>query len=205
MYTLTGKVKHLFIPAERKIPKIRIETRQYDKLSMQRIIVVIDSWPRGSRYPLGHFVRSLGEIGDKETENEVLLLEHDVPHSKFSENVLKCLPTLPWEITEEDVCQRVDLRHIDICSVDPPGCTDIDDALHCRKLDNGNFEVGVHIADVSHFIRPGTALDKEAAHRATTVYLVGKRIDMVPGTTLAFIKKQILSINYYLLLIMIIL
>lgn len=65
--------------------------------------------------------------------------------------------------------------------MDPPGCTDIDDALHCRNLPNGNFDVGVHIADVSHFIRPGTALDKEAALRATTVYLVDKRIDMVPG------------------------
>lgn len=64
--------------------------------------------------------------------------------------------------------------------MDPPGCTDIDDALHCRQLSNGNFEVGVHIADVSYFIRPGTALDKEAASRATTVYLVDKRIDMVP-------------------------
>jgi exosome complex exonuclease DIS3/RRP44 len=72
------------------------------------------------------------------------------------------------------------LRKLSICSVDPPGCTDIDDALHCRQLSNGNFEVGVHIADVSHFIRPGTALDKEAASRATTVYLVDKRIDMVP-------------------------
>lgn len=64
--------------------------------------------------------------------------------------------------------------------MDPPGCTDIDDALHCRRLQNGNLEVGVHIADVSHFIRPGNALDKEAASRATTVYLVDKRIDMVP-------------------------
>lgn len=67
--------------------------------------------------------------------------------------------------------------------MDPPGCTDIDDALHCRNLSNGNFDVGVHIADVSHFIRPGTALDKEAALRATTVYLVDKRIDMVPGNS----------------------
>lgn len=73
----------------------------------------------------------------------------------------------------------MDIRHLDICSVDPPGCTDIDDALHCRPLENGNLEVGVHIADVSHFIRPGTALDIEAASRATTVYLVNKRIDMV--------------------------
>lgn len=76
--------------------------------------------------------------------------------------------------------KREDLRSLTVCSVDPPGCTDIDDALHCRELDNGNLEVGVHIADVSHFIRPGNAMDKEAANRGTTVYLCGKRIDMVP-------------------------
>ncbi|XP_011633997.1 exosome complex exonuclease RRP44 [Pogonomyrmex barbatus] len=177
---IKGNIRHLFVPAERKIPKIRIETRQAEILSKQRIIVALDSWPRNSRYPLGHFVRALGNIGDKETENEVLLLEHDVPHSRFSDAVLSFLPKLPWVITETDVAQREDLRYLDICSVDPPGCTDIDDALHCRSLPNGNFEVGVHIADVSHFIRPGTALDKEAASRATTVYLVDKRIDMVP-------------------------
>nr|XP_018897817.1 PREDICTED: exosome complex exonuclease RRP44 [Bemisia tabaci] len=177
---MVGSVRNIFVPADRKIPKIRIETRQYELLVSQRIIVAIDSWPRTSRYPLGHFVRALGKIGDKETENEVLLLEHDVPHSKFSDLVLSFLPKMPWIITPEDLKQRVDLRGIDICSVDPPGCTDIDDALHCRPLENGNYEVGVHIADVSHFIRPGTALDNEAASRATTVYLVDKRIDMVP-------------------------
>jgi len=75
---------------------------------------------------------------------------------------------------------RVDLRHLDVCSVDPPGCTDIDDALHVRFLPNGNYEVGVHIADVSHFVRPGNAMDKEAAKRGTTVYLVDRRIDMLP-------------------------
>lgn len=79
----------------------------------------------------------------------------------------------------QDEKRRVDIRHIDICSVDPPGCTDIDDALHCRPIDGDRLEVGVHIADVSHFIRPGTAIDLEAASRATTVYLVNKRIDMV--------------------------
>ncbi|XP_058806479.1 exosome complex exonuclease RRP44 [Phymastichus coffea] len=177
---LKENTRHLFVPAERKIPKVCIETRQAETLKTQRIIVAIDSWPRNSRYPLGHFVRALGNIGDKDTENEVLLLEHDVPHSRFSDEVLSFLPRLPWVITEADVAQRTDLRHIDVCSVDPPGCTDIDDALHCRDLENGNLEVGVHIADVTHFIRPGTALDKEAALRATTVYLVDKRIDMVP-------------------------
>ncbi|XP_050293944.1 exosome complex exonuclease RRP44 [Anthonomus grandis grandis] len=171
----------IFVPANRSIPKVRIETRQAEFLRTQKLIVTIDSWPRNSRYPHGHFVRALGRIGSQDTENEVVLLEHDVPHSQFSEDVLACLPQLPWVITEEDEKKRVDLRGIDICSVDPPGCTDIDDALHCRLIDDGTkLEVGVHIADVSHFIRPGTAIDLEASSRATTVYLVGKRIDMVP-------------------------
>ncbi|KAK9873611.1 hypothetical protein WA026_023290 [Henosepilachna vigintioctopunctata] len=173
-------VYQLFVPSNRSIPKIRIETRQAEFLKTQKLIVTIDSWPQNSRYPHGHFVRALGVIGHQDTENEVVLLEHDVPHSQFSEEVLRCLPKLPWVITEEDESRRVDLRHITICSVDPPGCTDIDDALHCRIIDDNKLEVGVHIADVSHFIRPGTAIDLEAASRATTVYLVNKRIDMVP-------------------------
>jgi len=175
-----GSNRHIFVAAEKKIPKVRIETRQADTLASQRIIVAIDSWPRTSRYPVGHFVRALGKIGDKATENMVLLLEHDIPHSSFSEAVLDCLPSLPWTITRQDELARVDCRHLDICSVDPPGCTDIDDALHALLLPNGNYQVGVHIADVSHFIRPGTAIDKEAADRSTTVYLTDRRIDMVP-------------------------
>ncbi|XP_017777502.1 PREDICTED: exosome complex exonuclease RRP44 [Nicrophorus vespilloides] len=171
---------HLFVPADRKIPKVRIETRQAEFLRTQKIIVAIDTWPRHSRYPTGHFVRALGKIGDQATENEVVLLEHDVPHSKFSEEVLSFLPKLPWTIKEGDIAARVDLRGLDICSVDPPGCTDIDDALHCREIEDDKLEVGVHIADVSHFIRPGNALDIEASNRATTVYLVNNRIDMVP-------------------------
>jgi exoribonuclease R len=67
---------------------------------------------------------------------------------------------------------REDLRHLPVCSVDPPGCKDIDDALHVRELPNGNLEVGVHIADVTHFLKPATAMDEEAASRATTTYLV---------------------------------
>uniref|UniRef100_A0A673K7D6 Protein DIS3 homolog n=1 Tax=Sinocyclocheilus rhinocerous TaxID=307959 RepID=A0A673K7D6_9TELE len=172
--------RHLFTPADRRIPRIRIETRQAANLVGQRIMVAIDGWPKNSRYPNGHFVKNLGSAGDKETETEVLLLEHDVPHQPFSQAVLSFLPKMPWSITEEDLKVRADLRHLCVCSVDPPGCTDIDDTLHCRELENGNLEVGVHIADVSHFIRPGNALDQEAASRGTTVYLCGKRIDMVP-------------------------
>ncbi|KAK9499175.1 hypothetical protein O3M35_003675 [Rhynocoris fuscipes] len=177
---VAGHTRHLFIPAKRQIPKVRIETRQGEKLANQRIVVVIDNWPRNSRYPQGHFVKALGKIGDKETENEVILLEHDIPSTNFSEAVYADLPPADWTITDEERSRRVDLRNICVCSVDPPGCTDIDDALHCFQLPNGNYEVGVHIADVSHFIRPDTAIDKEAALRANTVYLTDRRIDMVP-------------------------
>jgi len=172
--------RHLFVAAERRIPRIRIETRQAQNLMGKRIIVSIDAWPRNSRFPLGHYVRLLGDIGNKDVENEVLLLECDVPHSPFSNLVLKDLPQMPWKITSQDYAERKDFRNLDICSVDPPGCTDIDDALHCRKLKNGNYEVGVHIADVTHFIKPGTNIDAEALKRGTSVYLSDKRIDMIP-------------------------
>ena len=172
--------RHTFLPAERRIPRVHLETRQAPNLLGKRIVVSIDGWPRSSRFPRGHFVRELGEIGDRGTENEVLLLEHEVPHQSFSQAVLADLPQVPWGITDDDRTQRQDLRRLDVCSVDPPGCTDIDDALHCRELENGNLEVGVHIADVSYFIRPGAALDQEAANRGTTVYLADMRIDMVP-------------------------
>jgi len=173
-------LKHLFIAAQRQIPRIMIESRQGEILQTKKIIVSIDSWPRTSRYPLGHYVRDLGEVGNKQTENEVLLLEHDIIHHPFPKKVLADLPTMPWTITEQDYEERRDLRELYICSIDPPKCTDIDDALHCKPMDNGNFEVGVHIADVTHFIKPGTNIDAEAIARGTTVYLVDQRIDMVP-------------------------
>ncbi|KIH55421.1 RNB-like protein, partial [Ancylostoma duodenale] len=161
--------RHLFCPSDRLIPRTRIETEQVDILESQRIVVSIDQWPRDSRYPLGHYVRALGKIGDREIENEVLLLEHDIPHAPFSDAVMECLPGEDWQ---------PDLQPP---RVDPLGCTDIDDALHCRPLDNGFLEVGVHIADVTHFVRSGTAIDEEAASRGTTVYLCDRRIDMLPA------------------------
>lgn len=173
----------MFFPLDTRIPKLRMRTSQASKLLNQRILVAVDQWPSDSRYPMGHFVRALGEAGDKDTETEVLLLEHDVPHAVFAPNVLACLPSEgdAWVVQDEHVVGREDFRHLDICSIDPPGCTDIDDALHGRGLANGNFEVGVHIADVTHFVQPGTPMDREAANRCTSVYLVNRRIDMLPG------------------------
>lgn len=171
-----------FHPIDKRIPIIKIKTRQANVLMNKRIMVHIDSWPVTSRFPLGHFTKSLGDVGEKTTETQVLLLEHDVPFLPFTPAVLSSLPVEgeEWVVTESDLLNRRDLRYLDVCSIDPPGCTDIDDALHARLLPNGNYEVGVHIADVSHFVKSKTAMDEEAARRGTTVYLVDKRIDMLP-------------------------
>lgn len=177
----------LFLPVERKYPAIKIQTRQAATLSDKRFVVAIDNWEADSIHPMGHYVRTLGHIGDKEVETEVLLIENDINTSPFTPAVHACVPPLPWSVTPTDLtadssgCNRTDLRHLAVCSVDPPGCKDIDDALHIRQLPGSdNLEVGVHIADVTHFLHPGTAMDEEAARRATTVYLVQRRIDMLP-------------------------
>ncbi|CAH9099659.1 unnamed protein product [Cuscuta epithymum] len=178
----TGVAHALFVSKDRRIPKIRIQTRQLGNLLDKRIIVAVDSWDVLSRYPSGHYVRSIGEIGDRDTESEVVLIENDIDARPFSAQVMACLPPLPWSVSSNDLANpiRQDLRHLRVFSVDPPGCKDIDDALHCTALPSGNFEVGVHIADVTNFVHPGTPLDDEASQRGTSVYLVERRIDMLP-------------------------
>ncbi|KAJ1971918.1 exosome catalytic subunit dis3 [Dimargaris xerosporica] len=189
----------LFLPMDSRVPKIKVRTRQAHQLMGQRVVVNIDSWPRDSRLPLGHFVKALGSAGDKSTETEVLLMEHDVPYQEFSKQVLADLPKEgdSWVVREDEHVLnsgRQDFRDLNVCSIDPPGCTDIDDALHCHALPNGNFSVGVHIADVTHFLKPNTAMDREAANRCTTVYLVDRRIDMLPpllGTNLCSLHSNV--------------
>lgn len=187
---------------DKLLPKIRIRTRQAKDLLGQRIVVSVDSWPSNSKYPQGHFVRTLGAVESAEAETEALLLEHDVEYRPFSKAVLDCLPkegdnwVVPADLNngDEQLKKRVDLRDKLVCSIDPPGCVDIDDALHAQALPNGNYEVGVHIADVTHFVKPNTALDNEGAARGTSVYLVDKRIDMLPmllGTNLCSLKPYV--------------
>ncbi|KAJ2976542.1 hypothetical protein NQ176_g4893 [Zarea fungicola] len=188
------------IPMDKKIPKIRLRTRQVSELLGKRLLVTIDAWDRDSRHPVGHFVRSLGELETKAAETEALLLEWDVQYRPFPKTVLDCLPKeghdwrVPTSTDDPGWRDREDLRHLLICSIDPVGCQDIDDALHARKLSNGNYEVGVHIADVSNFVKPANAMDSEASIRGTTVYLVDKRIDMLPpllGTDLCSLKPYV--------------
>jgi exosome complex exonuclease DIS3/RRP44 len=188
------------IPMDKCIPKIKIRTGQVSDLVGKRIVVTIDSWDRDSRHPVGHLVRSLGALETKAAETEALLLEWDVQYRPFPKTVLDCLPSeghdwrVPTNKEDPGWRDRQDLRDLLICSIDPIGCQDIDDALHARLLPNGNYEVGVHIADVSNFVKPATPMDTEASIRGTTVYLVDKRIDMLPmllGTDLCSLKPYV--------------
>ena len=188
------------VPMDKRIPKIRIRTRQAGEILGKRVLVTMDGWDRESRHPVGHFVRSLGDLETKKAETEALLLEYDVQYRPFPKVVLECLPQeghdwrVPADTADPGWRGRRDLRDLIVCSIDPPNCQDIDDALHARSLPNGNLEVGVHIADVSHFVKPNNAMDAEASARGTTVYLVDKRIDMLPmllGTDLCSLKPYV--------------
>ena len=172
----------LVCPIEKRYPMVRIQTRQAQTLQDKRIVVAIDAWSSDSVYPEGHYIKTLGDIGDRDVETEVLIIENDINTAPFTPAVHACVPPLPWQVTGQDLADpcRKDFRELPVCSVDPPGCKDIDDALHIRKLPNGHLELGVHIADVTHFVQPGSAMDVEASARATTTYLVQRRIDMLP-------------------------
>lgn len=130
-----------------------------------------------------------------------MLVEHGLQgHERpFPDAALRCLPVVPpgtpWEAAPEEAAKRRDLRTSRlVCSVDPPGCQDIDDALSVEALPDGGWEVGVHIADVTQFVKAGSALDVEAAYRATTVYLVDRRLDMLPellSSTLCSLRSHV--------------
>jgi len=147
------------------------------------MIIRFTDWKSSSPFPHGQFVKIIGEEGKIGTETNMILHEFNVDTRPFSQKVLNCLPSegQNWQISPEEEAKRMDLRHLNVCSVDPPGCKDIDDALHCLVLPNGNYQVGVHIADVTHFVKAGAEIDKEAARRCTTVYMVDRRTDMLPG------------------------
>ena len=179
--TSSSQSHRTFIPADPRYPYIMLNTKMSAELEGMRIVAVVDSWDRFSKNPSGHWTKILGRAGDRNTESAVILHEHDVITREFSDAVLRCLPPSDYKASDLEISRRLDLRSVVVCSIDPPGCKDIDDALSCEILANGNFRVGVHIADVTHFVLPGSAIDREAAMRCTTVYLVEKRTDMLPG------------------------
>ncbi|XP_073928101.1 DIS3-like exonuclease 2 isoform X2 [Castor canadensis] len=179
----------LFSPSDHRVPRIYVPlkdcpqdfvTRPKDYANTLFICRIVD-WKEDSNFALGQLAKSLGQAGEIEPETEGILTEYGVDFSDFSSDVLECLPqSLPWTIPPEEFSRRRDLRKDCIFTIDPSTARDLDDALSCRPLAEGTFEVGVHIADVSYFIPEGSHLDKVAAERATSVYLVQKVVPMLP-------------------------
>ena len=150
-----------------------------DAKNGQKVLVELTEWKRGSENPNGKVVEVLGNSGEHETEIHAIMAEFGLP-MVFAPEVELAAKKLATEITPEEIAKRRDFRHITTFTIDPVDAKDFDDALSLQKLENGNWEVGVHIADVTHYLTPSTVLDDEALSRATSVYLVDRCVPMLP-------------------------
>ena len=144
-----------------------------------KAIVRIVQWPDDSKNPIGEVVDILGKAGENNAEIHAILAEFGLPY-RYPEAVEKAADRIDAGITDEVVAARRDMRDVTTFTIDPKDAKDFDDALSLRKLANGNYEVGVHIADVTHYVRPDTIIDREARDRATSVYLVDRVVPMLP-------------------------
>lgn len=145
----------------------------------QKVLVKMTGWKPGDKNPSAEVIKIFGFPGEHQTEIHAIMAEYGLP-TEFPEHVENAAKHLPTQITEKEVARRRDFRDILTFTIDPHDAKDFDDALSFRYLDNGNYEVGVHIADVTHYLKPGTVLDEEAIRRATSVYLVDRTIPMLP-------------------------
>lgn len=145
----------------------------------QKVIVKVVDWPDNARNPIGYIVDVLGDAGNNDTEMHAILAEYNLPYS-YPEEISAEAEKIDITISEEEVARRLDYRDVVTFTIDPRDAKDFDDALSIKKLDNGNFEVGVHIADVTHYVKEGDIIDKEAYSRATSVYLVDRTVPMLP-------------------------
>ncbi len=157
------------------IPKAKLKGGE----TGDKAIVKITEWPEDAKNPKGEVIDILGKTGDNTAEIHAILAEFGLPY-KYPEAVEKAADRIKDGITPEEVAKRLDMRGVPTFTIDPKDAKDFDDALSIRKLPNGNYEIGVHIADVTHYVKPNTIIDREAEERATSVYLVDRVVPMLP-------------------------
>ena len=158
------------------IPKNKLKGGKTD----DKAVVKVTAWPDSEHKSIiGEVVDVLGKTGDNDVEMNTILAQYGLPY-KYPKNVEAAAEKITGEITEQDVAEREDFRDTWTCTIDPKDAKDFDDALSIKKLDNGLYQVGVHIADVSHYVTEGSIIDREAVKRATSVYLVDRTIPMLP-------------------------
>ena len=144
-----------------------------------KAVVKVIEWPDKAKNPIGQVLDILGKAGDNTTEMHAILAEFGLPYV-YPQAVEKAADKIPAEISEEEIAKREDFRKVTTFTIDPKDAKDFDDALSIRKLKDNLWEVGVHIADVTHYVKEGSIIDKEAEKRATSVYLVDRTIPMLP-------------------------
>lgn len=163
------------VPVDFYIPKEKFNKAE----NGQKVIVELKDWPDDADHPFGEIVEILGNPDSTDAEMNSILVEYNLPLD-FPEEVKREAEELDVEISEHEIKNRRDMRSVTTFTIDPKDAKDFDDALSFRTLDNGNFEVGVHIADVTHYVKPGTLLDQEAYQRGNSIYLVDRTIPMLP-------------------------
>ena len=169
-------VNDRYLPWDIFIPKTEIGNAR----SGDKAVVKIVEWPsKTNRSPVGKIVDVLGATGDNNVEMHAILAEFGLPYT-YPENLEKLANKISGRITDRELNRRKDFREITTFTIDPRDAKDFDDALSLRRLENGLWEVGVHIADVTHYIKEGSPIDEEAYKRATSVYLVDRTIPMLP-------------------------
>ncbi len=145
----------------------------------QKVVVKVLEWPDRAKNPTGEVIDVLGDAGANTTEMHAILAEFGLPY-RYPEEVEKAADKIPVEISREDIQNREDFRGVPTFTIDPKDAKDFDDALSIRKTKDGVWEIGVHIADVTHYVQPESLIDKEAESRATSIYLVDRTIPMLP-------------------------
>lgn len=182
-----SRQKALFVPRDHRIPRLNIPFtcwpdnfyQDFKKYENTLFLAKIQDW-YDTRFAVGIIVCNIGQSGDMMTETKAILAQTDLDITPFGPEVRHLYPRLDYTIPEEEIRIREDCRKMCIFSIDPPNCRDIDDAVSCRELENGNYEIGVHISDVTHFLAENTLLDEKVADKATTIYLVEKAYHMLP-------------------------
>ena len=165
------------------IPKRKLKGGKTDDKAVVKII----QWPDAEhKNIIGSVVDILGKTGDNNAEMHAILAQYNLPY-KYPKNVEEAAEKIDATITQQEIDRREDFREVFTCTIDPKDAKDFDDALSIRKLDSGLWEVGVHIADVSHYVKEGSTIDKEAYNRATSIYLVDRTIPMLPERLCNFI------------------
>ncbi|XP_028170176.1 DIS3-like exonuclease 2 [Ostrinia furnacalis] len=182
-----NRQKALFIPRDHRIPRLNIPFtswpdnfyQDFKRYENTLFLAKIQDW-YDTRFAVGVIVCNIGQSGDMISETKAILAQSDLDITPFGPEVRHLYPRLDYTIPAEEILIREDCRRLCIFSIDPPNCRDIDDAVSCRELENGNYEIGVHISDVTHFLTENTLLDEKVAEKATTIYMVERAYHMLP-------------------------